>query len=135
MLDRRSTILEIVELQTHLQNSIHTKGALMAMKKRLCALEDDRKFKDRKFEKFHAELIIRQQKCGKVDLKRLSASQAEFPNFFDVKFGEKLKNRTKRTTNLKQSCITNSTHMRSTEQANGQKMLTTSSLGARKKTI
>ena len=50
----------------------------MAMKKRLCALEDDRKFKDRKFEKFHAELIIRQQKCGKVDLKGLSRSQAEF---------------------------------------------------------
>ena len=34
--------------------------------------------KDRKVEKFHAELIIRQQKCGKVDLKGLSASQAEF---------------------------------------------------------
>ena len=34
--------------------------------------------KDRKVEKFHAELIIRQQKCGKVDLKGLSASQTEF---------------------------------------------------------
>ena len=34
--------------------------------------------KDRKVEKFHAELIIRQQKCGKVDLKGLSASQAKF---------------------------------------------------------
>ena len=78
MLDRRSTILEIEELQTHLHKSMHTEGALMAMKKRLCALEDDRKFKGRKFEKFHAELIIRQQKCGKVDLKGLSRSQAEF---------------------------------------------------------
>ena len=73
MLDRESTLLEIVELQTHLQNSMYTTGAFKATKKRFCAVE-----KDRKLEKFHAELIIRNQKCGKVDLKGLSASQAEF---------------------------------------------------------
>ena len=70
--------------------------------------------KDRKVEKFHAELIIRQQKCGKVDLKGLIASQTEL---LRREIWRKLKKKTKRTTNLKQSCMINSAQMRLTKQA------------------